>query len=105
MQFQFDEFLKICVEKLGIKIISPASCPIHQNPLCLRFSNDCEQGKNNDCYQRFKFFMGKAPYSFEVIFYGKDRRGYINTDSLSITNFIRKYPDEFKELVPKKSSS
>ena len=97
MLMALDDF-KIVLSKLNANYDSEVSCPRKQNQVCLQNYNTCLKGRENDCNQRLKFSINKRLFDIEVIFWGKDRKGEINTSSLSVKNFVEKTKVDLSKL-------
>ena len=72
---------------------------MNQNQLCLQAFTNCEKGLADNCHQRYKFSVGKNFYNVEVTFYGKDKKGFIESDSTSIVNFVNRTKLDLAELL------
>lgn len=62
---------------------------------------NCLKGQENDCCKRLKFFVDKKYFDIEVIYWGNNRKGEINTETLAVKNFVDKVKIELKELKNK----
>ena len=100
MKISFDDFYKV-LQNINAKITAKVSCPMNQNQLCYELYNNCPKGLVNDCRQRCKFFVNKYFYSIDVVFYGKNRKGFIESESVSVKNFVNKNQIDLKELTKK----
>lgn len=81
MFISFDLFKKNVLKKLGTKFNVMASCPMHQNHGCLEKASNCPDGLINNCHQYCEITVGIVPINIEVVFYGKDKKGYIDSES------------------------
>lgn len=97
MNLSFDKF-KIILSKLNAKISQDASCPMKQNQICLQNSSNCTKGKENNCMQRLSLSLNNRLFYIEVIYYGKDRKGFINSESTSVRNFVIRNKIDLDEL-------
>ena len=99
MKIPFEIFKNNVLKKLGTKFNVMVSCPMHQNHSCLANSSNCLDGKDNNCHQYCEITVGIIPINIEVIFYGDDRKGFINSESLSIKNFVQRTKLDLVELL------
>ncbi len=98
MRICLDDFNKI-LEELSAKATVKVSCPMNQNQLCFQSFNNCPKGLADDCHQRFKFSIGKNLYNVEVTYYGVGKNGFIESESVSIRNFVIRNKVDLQKLV------
>ena len=91
MRIPFDKFTNNVLNKLGTKFQVSASCPMHQDHNCLKIANNC--------HQFCEITVGIIPIKIEVVFYGENKKGFINTESLSVKNFVRITKMDLLELI------
>lgn len=99
MRIPFDKFTNNVLNKLGTKFQVSASCPMHQDHNCLKIANNCQKGIDNDCHQFCEITVGIIPIKIEVVFYGENKKGFINTEALSVKNFVRITKMDLLELI------
>jgi len=97
VKLSYDAFSKK-LDELGVSYENEVSCPRKQNQVCLQNYSSCLKGKENDCCQRLQFSIGKKFFNIEVVFWGENRKGVINTESLSVRNFVEKAQIDLKSL-------
>ena len=97
MTLSFEKFFP-SITRLNAKIINEAVCPIRQNHICLQTYNNCQRGLDNNCPQRLKIFLDNRLFDIEVIFYGENRKGFINTESMSVQNFVKRNKIDLQSL-------
>lgn len=86
------------LNELGATFESNVSCPRKQNQVCLQNYSTCLKGRENDCCQRLQFSIGKKFFNIEVVYWGKDKKGEINTETLAVRNFVEKAKLDLQSL-------
>lgn len=97
MRIAFDKFKKV-LNQLQVKITQDTSCPMKQNQICLQTFNSCQKGQDDSCSQRLKFSLNNKLFDIEVLFYGEERKGFINSESMSVKNFVIKNKLSLEQL-------
>lgn len=99
MKLSFELFKNTVLKKLGTKFNVMASCPMHQDHNCLAKASNCPDGNANNCHQYCEITVGIVPINIEVVFYGDDKKGYVDSESLSIKNFVQRTQFDLKDLI------